>query len=270
MKNMKLYVLIILSALLVYSCGNSDSNKGNQANDAAVVTADNVTVQQKYPMPTSFQVTETINKAGAAYISGITNQIENIEKYFTAKSRALNLGVYGADLAYVSTYQKKQETMNYLEASKKLIDQLEITTAFNEGLVEKVEKNLENKDTLIQIISKSYYDTYEFLTQNGRDNLSLLVIAGSWIEGLYITSQVALSTKSNQEIVQIIINQKATLNDLIELLNPSSSDPSIADVLTDLNNLKVMFDQLDNPSQNEIFNNVIKKLEIIRNKIIQS
>lgn len=261
-----------ISVALLAGCNttSSDKNGENQVDSTDNVSVDTINVKVKYPMPTSFEITEMVNKTGTAYISGITNPVENVEKYFTVKSKALNLGIYGADLAYASTYQKRQETMQYLDASRKLIDQLEITTAFNEALAEKVEKNIENKDSLIQVITKSYYDTYDFLTQNGRDNISLLVIAGSWFEGIFITTQAATLSGNNMELITIILNQKNSLNDLINLLGPSSSDPAIADVLTDLNNLKVSFDALKEPLSKDQLAQLAKKIETLRNKVIHS
>ena len=60
----------------------------------------------------------------------------------------------------------KQETMLYLDASKKLADEIEISSAFNQTYAERVERNLENGDSLISIISDSFIDTYNYLTKN--------------------------------------------------------------------------------------------------------
>jgi hypothetical protein len=75
----------------------------------------------------------------------------------------LNLGVYGADLSYAGTYEMNQEIMKYLQVSKQLIEELNISTSFNRGFVERVERNLEDKDSLINIVSESFNDTYVFL-----------------------------------------------------------------------------------------------------------
>jgi hypothetical protein len=135
--------------------------------------------------------------------------------------------------------------MNYLNVSKKLIEDLQITSAFNKDFAKKVEDNIDNKDELIQIITDSFYDTYEYLVNEGKDNLSLLVIAGSWIEGLYITSEIAIISKNNEDLLRIIANQKDPLNKLIELLEPASNDAAIAEVLSMLSPLKSIFDEIN-------------------------
>ena len=71
-----------------------------------------------YPIPTSFELTELIQRAGAPYILTLSNDSEKAGDYITQKDKALNLGVYGTDLCYASTYMMKQGTMLFLESSK--------------------------------------------------------------------------------------------------------------------------------------------------------
>ncbi len=223
----------------------------------------------KYPIPTAFEVVKLLNKAGASYILSLNNPVENVDKYFTEKSKALNLGVYGADLSYASTYQMKQETMNYLNVSKKLIEDLQITSAFNKDFAEKVENNLDNKDELIQIITDSFYDTYEFLVNEGKDNISLLVMAGSWLEGLYITTQISMVSKNNEDILKIIANQKDPLNKLFELMEPVNDDTAVTEVIEMLKPLKAIFDKVEGENiTSEQFNEIEQEISKIRTAII--
>ncbi|PKP36481.1 MAG: hypothetical protein CVT98_07795 [Bacteroidetes bacterium HGW-Bacteroidetes-15] len=247
-KNLTLKVLLsmVVVAFLfaAVSCGGGAKQADTDTTDVRTKDETFKTVT-KYPIPTSFEVIKLLNKAGASYILSLNNPVENVDKYFTEKSKALNLGVYGADLSYASTYQMKQETMNYLKVSKKLIDDLQISTAFNKDFAQKVEDNIDNKDTLIQVITDSFYDTYEFLINEGKDNLSLLVMVGSWTEGLYITSQMAVISKDNKDLLKIIANQKEPLNTLYGLLEAVSEDATIAEVMVMLNPLKEVFDKVE-------------------------
>ncbi|MFP4556588.1 MAG: hypothetical protein ACLFNU_06940 [Bacteroidales bacterium] len=223
----------------------------------------------KYPIPTAFEVIKLLNKAGASYILSLNNPVENVDKYFTEKSKALNLGVYGADLSYASTYQMKQETMNYLNVSKNLIDDLQISTAFNKDFAQRVEDNIDNKDELIQIITDSFYDTYEYLNNEGKDNLSLLVMAGSWVEGLYITTQIAVISKDNEDMLKIVANQKEPLNTLYKLLKDSSDDPAIAEVIEMLKPLEAIYKDIEGETVTETeFANIEQEVSMIRAEII--
>ena len=127
-------------SIMIISCGNGSNDQQNDESNSIVET----TVIEKadilvYPLPTPLEVTDMLNRAGAAYILDIANRPDNVAKYFTEMSKALNLGVYGADLSYASTYNKTQETNNYLACTITLRDGLAIETPFNIGMLERVE-----------------------------------------------------------------------------------------------------------------------------------
>jgi len=223
-----------------------------------------------YPLPTAFELTSMLNRIGADYILGLSNSTENADKYFTEKARALNLGVYSADLSYASTYNRKQETMLFLKASKTLIDNLEITGSYNETLVEDVEQNLDDKDQLVKIITNSFYDTYEFLNKNGKANLSLLVVSGSFIEGLYISTHISENTYANPEIVKVIFDQKESLEKLLQVLEPEKKDPNVAALITELSGLKASYDKIvEGKMTEDQLNEIIASVAKLRNGIVQ-
>ncbi|MHC1703510.1 MAG: hypothetical protein AB9846_06335 [Tenuifilaceae bacterium] len=259
-------LLVVVAFMFLISCGSKQAKEAEDTSSSKEEAFQSVT---KYPIPTSFEVIKLINNAGATYILSISNPVENVDKYIPTKSKALNLGIYGADLSYASTYQMKQETMNYLKVSKKLIDELQITSAFNVEFAQRVEKNLDNKDSLIRIISDSFYDTYEFLANNGKDNTSLLVMTGSWIEGLYITTQIAITSKNNEDMLKIIANQKEPLNKLMELMQPYADDKDLSEIMTALKPLNDIYLTVGvDVITKEQFESINKAIYDLRNSII--
>jgi hypothetical protein len=222
-----------------------------------------------YPLPTSFEVTRLLIESGASYILDLCNKTDNVSKYISLKSKALNLGVYGADLSYAATYNQTQETMQYLEASSTLIDELQISTAFNQTLVDRVEANIDNVDSLISIISDSFYDSYKYLQDNSQDKISLLVLAGSWIEALYITTQITMVTQGDdQKIVDIISEQESSLSKLLELMDPAKEDQIIKEVYTGLSGIRALYEKADDPFSQKDLDNVLKAIEILRNNLV--
>lgn len=244
-KSLSQKLMIAFASIAIVFALNSCGGAAKQAETETTTTKEEAFKDiTKYPIPTAFEIIKMLDKAGASYILSLNNPVENVDKYFTEKSKALNLGVYGADLSYASTYQMKQETMNYLNVSKKLIDDLQISTAFNKDLANRVEENIDNKDELIKIITDSFYDTYEFLLNEEKDNVSLLVMCGSWIEGLYITTQIAVTSQNNADFMTIIANQKEPLAKLYELMQPFADEDVIAKMMETLKPLKVIFDEV--------------------------
>ena len=53
-----------------------------------------------------------------------------------------------------------------------------------------------------------------------QDVLARLVVCGSWIEGIYITTNIANTSRDNTEFLEILANQKNSLNRLVNLMEP--------------------------------------------------
>lgn len=250
-----------LAVLLFAGCG---AKKVKDAENIEVTKEEAFQSVTSYPIPTSFELIQLISKAGASYIISICNPVENMNKYLTEKEKCINLGIYGADLAYATTYQMTQEIMSYLDVTKKLVENLNISIGFNKQLAERVEKNIGNKDSLIMIITNSYYDTYKYLVQNGKDNQSLIVIAGSWIEGLYITSQIAMTSRDNKDFVAIMADQKTALSTIMELLKARSGDADVDSVIALLKPIVEVYDKVEGntltAAQLEKITNVITEI----------
>jgi hypothetical protein len=186
-----------------------------------------------------------IKKTGAKFDKGILNSVDNASKYVTIKSKALNLGVYGADLSYVSTFDQTQESMIYMNTCKKLADGLGLTGAIDEETIKRMEANLNNKDSLVKIISETYMATDSYLKENERGSESALVVAGGWVEGMYISIQVANVNKSNTEIMKRIAEQKVILENLIGLLgNYADAEPAVEEIMNELKPLAAIYDNI--------------------------
>jgi hypothetical protein len=266
--NMACLALMIGTVLSCKSGTDKTTDKELVAEGEASQTEAAIEQATGYPLPTTFDVTKMLNEAGAAYILSISNPASNVGNYFTQTDKALNLGVYGADLSYASTYMMQQETMLYLKATKQLTDEIEISSAFNQTYVERVENNLENGDSLINIISESFEDTYNYLTNNNNDKLAILVVTGSWIEGLYITAQIAVTAADNTTLLDIIVHQKSSLKKLLELLEPLQEDEDVAEIIASLQKLKEEYDAVEDQITPEQFENIFAIVEALRNTIV--
>jgi hypothetical protein len=122
------------------------------------------------------------------------------------------LVLYGSDLSYVRLFEQIQLAINYLSSIKKLCDAIEIPEDQGSRAIQRMEKNIDNKDSLLQIISETYASADSYLKDNDRGNTATLVILGGWIESLYIATQIAdYANPSNKEIVDRMANKNTLL-----------------------------------------------------------
>ncbi len=263
-----LTILIITVGFLACKNSNTNSPEGSEIPQDEIIKGEAILDLSGYPLPTSFYVTEMLNKAGAPFILSIANSSENVGNYFSQKEKALNLGIYGADLCYASTYMMKQETMLYLKVSNRLTDEMKISTAFNREYIDRVENNLDYGDSLILIISDSFFDTYKYLVENNKDVSALLVMAGSWIEGLYLTTQIALTARDSIRFIEIIGQQKSSLTELIGLMEPVKSDTDLSEIYNSLKNLYNIYEPIQGNISDSQFNEIIDAISNIRNGIV--
>lgn len=223
-----------------------------------------------YPLPTAFEITEMLNRIDAAYILDICNPKENVDKYVTEAKRAINMGVYSADLCYASTYNQQSNVMDYTQTIRALIDALDMTRAVDPELASKMEDNENNREGMTELISNSFYDSYDYLNRNDRGPVSLMIVAGSWIEGLYIATHISQETFENKEMIKILQSQKEPLVKLVELLGKVEGEPNLSEISNDLQPLYKIYTSVDeNSLSEEQMNNIRKEIEIVRAKVVK-
>lgn len=242
------FAFALALAATVSSCGNSADSDNVTTNDTAAsanVEKDTKAQNIFYSIPSPIETTSLLKGAGAKYNASYLNPIENVSKYSTAASRALNLGVYGSDLSFTSIFDQTQESMLYLRCTNKLATSLGISGAFDEATTSRIEANLENRDSLLTIISDSYWNADSYLKENGQPGVSALIIAGGWLEGLYIATQIANATK-NDDIATRIGEQKLSLDNLVALLDTyKTSNDGVNTTLNQLKELKQIYDGIE-------------------------
>lgn len=223
-----------------------------------------------YPLPTAFEVTEMLNRIDAAYIIDLNNLPENVDKYVTEAKRALNMGVYSADLCYASTYNQQAQVMEYTQTVRALVDVLDMTAAVDPELATKMEDNENNKEVMTELISNSFYDSYDYLNKHGRGPVSLMIVGGSWVEGLFIATHISDDTFDNKEMVKIVLSQKEPLVKLVELLDKSTSDANIKQLREKLEPLYAIYSKVESNSISaEQMEEIKKEVRVARQFIVE-
>ena len=271
-QQVRLFVIGLLTTTLVLFTGCNTSPKKQDIGISKVedITPreDVVTDLSGYPVPTSYDITKYIYQAGAPYILSLSNGPEKAGEYITQRDKVLNLGVYAADLCYATTYMMKQGTMNYLEASKILIEDLGISTTFNITYAERIEQNIDDRDSLIAVVTESFDDTWNYLVENQQDVLARLVVCGSWIEGVYITTNVALKAIDNTAFLEALAKQKKSLNELVVLLEAVKDVPEVSDLYKGLSDIQEFYVGVGEIMTNEQLKILEEKIGALRSSIV--
>lgn len=168
-------------------------------------------------------------------------QTDNYEEYNTNFKKALNLGVFGADLGYLNMYNKTGTVISNLKAIKDLADDLSIGHFFDFSTIKRLATNSENLDSLSYISVSSFNNMDEYLRDNNRSNISSLIITGVWLEAMYIATQVIKEAPDNPEVEERIGEQKLILNDLILILKNYRKNKRFYSLIEDIESIKDAF-----------------------------
>lgn len=291
------FVGFLTFSIIITGCGSSDKPEDNQdeiISDTTQVQAEESNTQKVfYSIPSPLQLAKLLQKSGAAYNKEILSSPDKASNFVSSNSKALNLGVFGADLSYSAIFSESQQTMNYLKSSRKLAEELGITSSFTNDMMKRMETNVSVKDSILPLISEVFLNSDEALKENAQSNISTLVLAGGFIEGLYLATKVSQTIKKNQDIVTRVAELKGALSNLILMLSTEEKDAEIVALTKDLNEIKEIYNQMEVTSSDisvkadstknkmtiggkakynltgEQLEKISTKIEALRNKIIK-
>jgi hypothetical protein len=137
-------------------------------------------------------------------------------------------------------YGKTSVAVDFLTSIKKLANKLKIGQFFDFQTLKRLASSNENVDSLIYISQRNFNQMYKYLRENNRSNISVLMMAGVWIEGLYLTGQV-YKMDPDPELREAIGEQKIMLSDLMILLRNYERDPDFAALIEDYEDIYDLF-----------------------------
>jgi hypothetical protein len=239
-----IYGLLLISTLaLLNSCKNTPE-VSSQVPDFETIGKEDVRLIF-FNMYLPEEMSSMFEKTGSNYEPSIMNPAENITRYTSPHSVAVNIGIYGVDLNYARFFNQNAAVAKYINTVNILAGKLGIPSDFYENMIKGIERNFNDKDSISKYASDIYINTDEYLKSVGKDSYAALIVMGGWIEALYIASKIYESNSMNNEIINRISEQKYSLNSLIALLSNYQDDTSIAGYILMLKTLKRSYDQFE-------------------------
>ncbi len=239
-----LTIAFFAGAVLFACTGNKNEEKDDMEDDPVETGLDSqkISAQNVFnALPSRDKVIQLAMTSQAEYNPMLLNDPNSVNKYSRESSKALNLGVYGADLNSTGVFEQTQESMLFLKCVNILAKSLGVSNSFDEKMVDRMTANKSNRDSTLEIISQSFKSADKYLKDNGRPGTSSLIVAGAWIEGIYLAISTARETK-NEAIAKEIYKQEESLKYLVQLLEQSKINADAAYVLSDLKKVQPLFE----------------------------
>ncbi|MCE2732239.1 MAG: hypothetical protein O9302_06400 [Cyclobacteriaceae bacterium] len=257
-KSYSLIVPLAVATFIFQSCGSS-GDKSNNSDEfkAAEESLKNQIEEVVYNIPSPSEIPYLLQATGAEFNQSLINANAKASTYATRNDKAaLNLGVYAADIGYLSSYDKSQEAIDYLNSCKLLADNLGVIGSFDVEVLKKFESNISNKDSLAYLLNKTINQTESFLKNDSRNRLAALVLTGSFIEGLYISTGIVKTYPKNgltdeqrnlvlTNLMRVILEQKKSVSELLKMLSTIDQSEPVAGLVTDLKTLEADYAALN-------------------------
>lgn len=280
----------------LFSCGNqpAEEKKDQSAEEFDQAESDLKEQIQEvvYEIPSPSEIPFLLEATGAEFNQSLINDNTKADQYASRNDKAaLNLGIYSADIGYLVSYDKVQEALTYMSSAKKLADNLGVTGAFDTQLIKRFENNLSRKDSLSYLLNETIHQTEAYLKDDDRNKLAALIITGSFIEGLYISTELIETYPKDilpedsrnlvlTPLIRVVLEQQKSLEDLIKMLSTVENTEPVDKLIKDLRELDEDYDKLKIQDQikenradlilsDETLAEITKKVADIRNSITE-
>ena len=239
------FIIMVFTSAFFTAC-NSDSSSTTE-NMADSLETDSVSIDEQMPdlvfqVPAPDELFALIKNSGCKFKDNLMNSEKSVYESKTAQE--LNLGIYAADLAYLAAFEKFQPSLKYFGKVKSMSDQMGLSTAIGNETYSRLENNIANADSLLDITNNSYYSVVQKLEESGNGKTLALIMSGGWIESMYIATNLVGAYSEKDPNIQRIASQKITFNNLILNLEKYKDQPEVGEQLAKFVNLKAIYDKV--------------------------
>ncbi len=241
------YISLLLILLLLASCGNRKKEDLYVAPEEIfpdeLIASREAMDEMIENIASPIEVAALLNDLQVPFSSSYLADPDKMSVYATSYEMAYHLGALSSDLGYLNIYNKTGTAINYLSTINKLTEALDVGQFFDFIRMKRLATGAGKLDSLLFISMNSFNRMDEHLRLTDRSNLSTLMVAGVWIEGLYLATQVYDRSKV-EELRDVIAEQKLILGNLLIIMNRYRSDDYFMELLKDYTTLKKLFDEV--------------------------
>ncbi len=242
------YSALLFLLVFLLGCGNSNKKEDltvqyEEEDLSELIVSDEAMNEVIQNIASPIEVASLLNYLEVPFSVSYLSDPGKMSNHASSFEMAYNLGALSSDLGYLNMYSKTGSSINYLSTINKLADALEVGQFFDFVLMKRLATSDNTLDSLMFVSMSSFNRMDDFLRLTERSNLSSLMVAGVWIEGLYLATQV-VDKANHADIRNMIGEQKLILNDILIIMQAYESDEKFAGILEDYKEIKKQYDNV--------------------------
>ena len=249
--------LLLILVFAINSCGDAAKSKSSTSESAEFETAKNQmnadvnALLSSFPPPS--EIPYLLMATGSDFDGTAVNEVSKVDDYTREITKsAINIGIYTTDIGYLISYDKTQSALEYIGACQKLSEAVGVNSVVNLEFMLRFEQNLLNKDSLKTLVDEVSNQSNKLLESTGRLDIASLILSGSVVEGLYISTQLIKNYPEDtpseirdlilEPLIKVVIDQKEGLDNLIQIVKKFDNNQTLSSLLMDLNKIKTIYD----------------------------
>ena len=194
---MKKIIYFLLAGMFMASSCTTKSDENSEAEKEFDKKSEVIETEIKsaVPMlPNADEFAARLQATGADYMAIVINNPEKADTYLVAsdEKKAVNLGIYLANLAYTTAYNEEED-------SKKLVDaiiELSSNLGVERSVMHSISERYANDDEATKVegyVNEMSAKAHETLRTSGRHRLAAIAYAGFYIEGLNMALEIIIN-----------------------------------------------------------------------------
>ncbi len=241
-------IVFFVLILLITACKQANQVSEPKVDENDFYSGNEIQQQLKemyHRFPSPGEMFKRLDKSKLQYRSGVVNDISKYDHYLSSKSQALNLGVYSADLAYLTLVEQHEDAASFVEAIYSLSDKLRVSAAFDRSYILRIQKNITNIDSLKVISEETYSRLTDFLESNNDDLTFAQISVGGYVETLYLTLMLTEDFSEDSTLKTSVSDQKFVLNNLFKFAQQISSTTGLSECIALIQPIKDVYDSIE-------------------------
>lgn len=238
-----LLIALATGTLVMAGCGGPSGPKtsGDVLTEGASVSKRTEKLKKIFrAAPSPMETARIVQKTGAEFSEDNLHSAMAASNYVTSDKQAINLGIYGADLSYATIFEENAVSIAYLDVVQSLANELGIGDVIDNDVIARAEANRTRQDSLVAIVSESFFEMNQKLKANGQEDLSGMLVASGWLESIYLATRY--TEQANDDLKKRIAEQKLVMEDVMMLVKSYTQSAELAGLIAAMQPVVDAFD----------------------------
>jgi hypothetical protein len=238
-----LLIALATGTLVMAGCGGPSGPKtsGDVLTEGASVSKRTEKLKKIFrAAPSPMETARIVQKTGAQFSEDNLHSAMAASNYVTSDKQAINLGIYGADLSYATIFEENAVSIAYLDVVQSLANELGIGDVIDNDVIARAEANRTRQDSLVAIVSESFFEMNQKLKANGQEDLSGMLVASGWLESIYLATRY--TEQANDDLKKRIAEQKLVMEDVMMLVKSYTQSAELAGLIASMQPVVDAFD----------------------------